>query len=491
MKQLSGTDSLFVSMETTEIHSHIGGLVILDPSASPDFGFEKVRTTLAERLPQAGPEWVSNLQESPLGLSRPYLVPDPHFHVSRHLHRIAVPAPGGMRELAEVAGFLHSQKIDRRLPLWEMWYIEGLEGGRVALYLKTHHALMDGMKGADLSVHLCDMEPSPAPRPEAAPVPAEDGPGALEQAAEGIGNLIALPGRVASYGLQMARRGVRLVPFLFERGTDAAPGIVPRLSFNGDLGPRRSMSCTSLPLDDIKAIKNAVGVKLNDVALEISGSAMKKYARRNDEEISGSLAVTCPISTRAKDDTTSMNKIANMMVDCATDIDDPFERLQKIHDNTTQAKELVSRVRETPINSIGEVLPPSLVNVGFRALGSLADLAGTIPSNATVSNVPGPPVQLYIAGAKVEFTFPMSVLATTQGLNFTMVSFLDRFDVGITVDPEMIPDAWLMAECVEEAFTELRDAVLGQPAPIEVEKRPADTARPRRPVTPERSIAAA
>lgn len=488
MKQLSGTDSLFVSMETDEIHSHIGGLVILDPSESPDFGFEKVCQNLAERLPQAGPEWVSRLQESPLGLSRPYLVEDPHFHISRHVQRLAVPAPGGMRELAELAGFLHSQKIDRRRPLWEMWYIEGLEDGKVAIYMKTHHALMDGMKGADLSVHLCDLEPNPAPRPASEPVRAEEGPSALEQAAEGLGNLLALPRKVATYGFQAARRGVNLVPFLYEHGTEAAPSIAPRLSFNGDLSPRRAMSCTSLPLADIKAIKDAAGVKLNDVALEISGMAMRKYAERNGEEVTGSLSVTCPVSTRAKGDKTSMNKVASMMVDCATDVDDPKERLEAIHENATHAKELVSRARETPIDSIGEVLPPSLVNLGFRALAGLADLSDTIPSNATVSNVPGPPVQLYIAGAKVEFTFPISVLATTQGLNFTMVSFMDRFDVGITVDPEMVPDAWLMAECVDEAFAELREAVLGGPA-AKIEKRP--TAKPQRYVIPEHSIAAA
>lgn len=490
MKQLSGTDSLFVSMETNEVHSHIGGLVILDPSSNPRFSLERLTRTLAERLPLAGPEFTAKLQESPLGLSRPYLVKDENFDVSRHVHRIAVPSPGGMRELADLAGYLHSQKLDRGRPLWEMWFIEGLEDDKVAIYMKTHHALMDGMKGNDLSAILCDLEPEPTSRAAIPAIqPSEEAPSTLHQAWEDISNVAALPRRIATYGFQALRRGFNMASYVYENGTDTVPSSAPRLSFNGELSPHRAIACTSLPLDDVKAVKNAACVKMNDVALEICGSAMRKYAERNGEEIDGSLSVTCPVSTRAEDDKTSANKVASMMVSCATDVADPFDRLQAIHTNAMRAKELVARARETPIESIGEVLPPTFVNLGFRALGGLTELSGSLPSNATVSNVPGPPVQLYIAGAPVERIFPISVLATTQGLNFTLVSFLDRFDIGLTVDPEMIPDAWVLAECVDEAWQELRDAVLGPAA--DAKPTPMRPNTPGRFVLPERSIAAA
>lgn len=496
MKQLSGTDSLFVSMETTEIHGHVGGLILLDPTDTPNFAFERVTSNLAERLPLAGQEFVSKLQESPLGLSRPYLVPDENFDLSRHVHRIGLPAPGGMRELADLAGFLHSQKLDRRHPLWEMWFIEGVENGKSAIYMKTHHALMDGMKGADLSVILCDLEPEPASAPT---VPAlaesEPAPTALEQAWEGVTNIAALPRRIATYGFQALRRGVNMAPYLLEKGLEAAPSIAPRLSFNGDLSPSRGFAFTSLPLADVKAIKSAAGVKLNDVALEVCGTAMRKYAERNGEDLDASLSVTCPVSTRSEGDAESSNKVASMMVDCATNLDDPAARLRAIHANASRAKEMTRIARETPIASIGEVLPPALVNLGFRAIAGLADLSGTLPSNATVSNVPGPPVQLYIAGARVERVFPISVLATTQGLNFTAVSFIDRFDIGVTVDPEMVPDAWMLAECIDDAFEELRIATLGAPEEPEVlepvEIAPKRPTSPGRLVIPERSIAAA
>ncbi len=499
MKQLSGTDSLFVSMETSEVHGHVGGLIILDPSEATGFSFERVERNLAERLPLAGPEFVSRLQEAPLGLSRPYLVDDGSFDLSRHLHRIAVPSPGGMRELADLAGYLHEQKLDRRRALWEMWFIEGVEGGKSAIYMKTHHALMDGVKGTDLSVILCDLEPEPTslPAPIATSGSTEPAPSEISHALEGLGNLVRLPGQVAAYGFQALRRAANMIPHVYENGTDGLPTTAPRLSFNGELGPHRRFACTSIALDDVKAIKDAAGVKLNDVAIEICGSAMRKYAERNGEEIEGSLAVSCPVSTRESGDTESANRIASMIVSCASDVEEPLHRLRAINGSAAAAKEVTARARQTPIASVGEVFPPSIVNLGFRALSGLAEYTGTLPANAVVSNVAGPPIPLYIAGARVHRVFPISVLAATQGLNFTAVSFVGRFDIGVTVDPELVPDAWQLAECIDDAFEELREAILGEqgepeaaevlsaPAPVR-EKRPAG-----RLVLPERSIAAA
>lgn len=492
MKQLSGTDSLFVSMETSEVHGHVGGLVVLDPGEAPGFGFDRVFQNLAHRLHLAGPEFTSRLVEAPLGMSRPYLVPDASFDLTRHVRRAAVPSPGGMRELAGLAGYLHEQKLDRRHPLWEMWFIEGLEDGRVAIYMKTHHALMDGMKGADLSVILCDLEPEPAENPTGLPArPAETaGPSPFTQALEGLVGLATLPTKVASYGLQAVRRGVNMIPYVFEHGTDGLPGTAPRLSFNGDIGPTRGLAYTSVPLEEVMAIKNELGVKLNDVVIAVCGSAMLRYAERRGEVLDGSLAVSCPVSTRAAGDKESANKIANMVVSCATDVDDPIERVKAVHESSTLSKEMTSRMRSTPIASVGEIFPPSVVNLGFRTLGGLAAWTGTLPVNAVVSNVPGPPVPLYIAGARVIGVYPISVLAPTQGLNFTAVSFIGRLDIGVTVDPELVPDAWQLAGCIDEAFEELRDATMGRTTEPEVEpelrKRPVG-----RVVTPERSIAAA
>jgi len=341
--------------------------------------------------------------------------------------------------------------------------------------MKTHHALMDGMKGADLSVILCDLEPDPvdAPRPLVPANPGDESPGELEQAIEGLANLALLPARATGYGLSALRRAANVVPYVLEHGSEGLPNVAPRLSFNGEVGPHRAVAFTSLPLDEVKAVKERLGVKLNDVVIALCGSAMRTYAERNGEAPGTSLTVSCPVSTRAPGDRESSNRVANMIVSCATDIDDPARRVLAIHHNACLAKEITGRLRASPIPSLGDVFPPVFVNLGFRALTTLAEIAGTVPANAVVSNVPGPPVPLYIAGARVDGVFPISVLAPTQGLNFTAASFIGRLDIGITVDPDLVPDPWQIADCVDQAFAELRR----ERSPIAEKVEPPDSPR--------------
>ena len=163
MKRLSGTDALFLSTETPAWHQHVGGITILDPSESERFGFEELKKTTLERLP-AVPKFTWKLKEVPLHLDRAVWVEDKDFDIDRHVRRIAVPSPGGRREVGELVGMLMSYQLDRRRPLWEMWYVEGLAGGQVAMIMKYHHCLMDGVSGAGLAEQLLDLEPDPAPQ---------------------------------------------------------------------------------------------------------------------------------------------------------------------------------------------------------------------------------------------------------------------------------------------------------------------------------------
>ena len=161
MERFSGQDAIFLSMERPTWHQHTGGLLIFDPSEAPDFGFETFKQLVAERLPLA-PRFVCRVKEVPLGLDLPLWVKDRNFDVSNHMHRVALPSPGGMRELAELAGDLMGHQLDRRMPLWEMWFIEGLEDGYVAVLAKTHHCLMDGASGQGLAEYLFDLEAKPS-----------------------------------------------------------------------------------------------------------------------------------------------------------------------------------------------------------------------------------------------------------------------------------------------------------------------------------------
>lgn len=462
-KKLSGTDSLFLAMETGNVHGHVGGLMILDTSEAPGVGFETVQKTIEERLHLAGPEFSSRVQEAPLGMTRPYLVTDPTFSIDRHVRRIAVPAPGGMREVADLCGLLFERKLDRNHPLWEAWYIEGLEDGRVGLFIKTHHALMDGSKGVDLSTILCDIEPNPsAPLFPARPMSAQwrnQAPSNVDQILEAVNDLVGLPGRVVEYGFQALRRAADTLPHLVENGTQGVPLPVPALPFNQKLGAERRFAFTSIPLQEAKAAKDKMGVKLNDLVVAICGDAMRRWADRSGRRLEGSLAVSCPVSTRDDADRETANKIANMTVSCATDIADPIERVREVHRRSNAAKEVTRRVRRTPIASLGDVFPPALVQLGVKLGGDLAQWSGTATTNAVVSNVAGPPMPLYLAGTRVCAVYPISLLAPTQGLNFTAVSFTGRLDIGLTADPETLPAPWEMIECVEESWSELRRAL--------------------------------
>ena len=172
MEQLPGSDAIFLAMDTDTVYAHVGALTVLDPSDAPRFSFARVRELTDERVRDI-PRFTQKLRQVPLDLDRPYLVEDPHFNIDNHLHRIAVPSPGTMRELGELAGHLYASHLDRRKPLWEAWFIEGLERGKVALLVKTHHCLIDGASGAGLGEMLFDVEPDPPPRVPARKAPSK------------------------------------------------------------------------------------------------------------------------------------------------------------------------------------------------------------------------------------------------------------------------------------------------------------------------------
>ncbi len=470
MQQLSGSDAIFLSMETATTHAHIGGVTVLEP-VSESFGYERFVREAAGRVAQA-PRFTAKLREVPLGLDRPYFVQDPDFDVTRHLRRVAVPSPGGLRELAALVADLYSPKLDRSRPLWEMWWIEGLAGGRVALFSKTHHCLIDGMSGVGLTELLCDLEPDPAPRDEGPQRPAaraERDPSDFELYLGGLWHSFGTPLRVARYVGQAARRGLAALPYARESALGAS---IPKVSFNGDIGTRRAVAWSTVSLSDIRAMKKHFDVKVNDVVLELCGSAVRRYLEAQGELPAESLVVSVPVSTRGAGDKDLGNQVGSMMVSWATDIDDPVERLRTIHENTLQAKEMSEAMRARDIQAMGDTVAPAVLNLAYRMISSTA-ASMPIGANAVVSNVPGPPVPLYMAGGRLEATYPMSLILPGMGLNITVVSYVDRVDFGVTVDPELVPDPWFLADGIPLALEELKEAAgIDHSVPL----RPAETA---------------
>ncbi|MGI9603221.1 MAG: WS/DGAT/MGAT family O-acyltransferase [Acidimicrobiales bacterium] len=468
MKRLSGSDALFLTLETPSWHQHIAGLTILDPSDAPDFSYETAVEALAERL-LLTPKFRWKLKQVPLDLDRPVWVEDTDFDISRHLHRVAVPAPGGRRETADLLGQIMTYQLNRDIPLWEYWYIEGLSGGRVAFVLKFHHALLDGVAGASLAAVMMDLEPdAPTPEPPGGTEGAGSEPTSWELLARSVLPNARTPFRMMRYGTALAQRGVALVQHQLGTDTPAAYTGIPRTRWNERIGPRRTCAFASVSLDDIKKLKVHHDVKVNDVVMALCAGAMRLYLESHDELPEASLVAGVPVSTRAADDDSLDNQIANMNVSLATDIADPVERLLQINRNSQGAKEMTSAVRARKIQSIGETAPPLMLNLAIRTLhGTGALTAVPTMMNTIISNVPGPPFPIYFAGARATGMFPGSVIMEAMGLNITVLSYIDRLDVGLAADPELVPDLWEMADLIPAALAELLTASdLGDPTPV-------------------------
>ncbi len=470
MKRLSGTDSLFLSMEMPAWHQHVGALTVLDTSDAPGFGYLAVRDSIATRLPLA-PKFTWKLHQVPLGLDRPVWVDDDDFDIDRHLHHVALPAPGDMEQLALLTGRILSRQLDRRYPLWEAWFVEGLPNDRAAIVMKYHHCLLDGVAGSSMASVLLDFErdaPPPTIPPDDELERAGPPPNDAQLVARGAWSLATAPLRAVGYAARTAKRGVTMVS-MARSGHGLLPIQVPTTSFNGSIGTRRRLAFASLAMDDVKAIKGTFGVKVNDVVLAVVSGALRRYLEARGELPDRSLVTGVPLSTRAEGDQSADNQIAIMVVSLATDVDDPAERLMTIHASAQGAKEMTEAVRATEIPSMGEVAPPVVLSAAATTLARTGAVSHSpTVMNTLVSNVPGPPFPLYIAGARVTGVYSTSVIMETMGMNITLFSYMDRVDLGLHVDPDLVPDPWLIAEQMPVALAELMEAAgLGAPTPVE------------------------
>ena len=467
MKRLSGTDALFLSTETPAWHQHVGGLTILDPTESDRFSFQELRDVTLDRLERV-PKFRWKLKEVPFHLDRAVWVEDKDFDIDRHVRRIAVPPPGGRRELGDLVGMLMSYQLDRRRPLWEIWYVDGVVGGQVAMIMKYHHCLMDGMSGMGLAEQMLDLEPNPPEGTVLVPVtpdPPPREPSDLELVARALIPTIQTPRKALQYAVRSARRGVTV---LQQRNQNPMALGVAGPCFNGSVGPRRASSFNSVSLEDVRALKEKLGVKVNDIVLALVSGTLRAHMIRHDELPEGSLAAQVPVSTRVADDTDQTNRVATMAATLATDIEDPLERVRAIHASTQSAKELTEAVRARKIQSVGEVAPPLLIGLASRAAWA-SNISSRLPvvANVVVSNVPGPPIPLYCCGARVTGIYAASVLLFFAGLNVTLMSYVDRIDFGFTSDPDLLDDPWEVSDGIQDALVELMEAAgLGKPTPV-------------------------
>lgn len=439
VKQLSRESIMFIAGETDTLYQHVGLLMILDVAECPDFNFSRFYDHCAERI-AAIPQFQRKLHTVPMGLDRPYWVEDEHFSFDHHIKRIALPAPGDRATLCEVAANLYSTHLDRTKPLWEVWLIEGLEGGKYAYLQKSHHCMMDGEGAFKVLEFICDFEAEPSGQKAISESLADaqggEAPSYPEQSTRALQHLAQLPRDAARGTLDFFRPKI-LEQLSWPRKQPEEQHPVPSASFNGEVSSERGLTLASLPMDELKAIKNTFGVSLNDVVLALVSGAMRRYLIDQEALPEESLRTNIPVSLRTAGDDQMSNQVTNTTVTLATNLDDPLERLREINRESELAKNK-AHAGGKGVVELFQIMPPILVSTVMGSMPS-EQAAQMLGANLVVSNVRGSPIPMYIAGATIEGMYPISILIAGLGLNITCVSYCNKMEFGIAVDPELAP----------------------------------------------------
>ena len=462
MQRLTGLDASFLYLETPSSHMHVASVIVLDPStAEGPITLDQVKEVYGSRLHLAAP-FRRRLAEVPFGLHHPLWIEDPDFDIDYHIRSTAIPKPGGEAELSTLIARLVAQPLDRSRPLWEVWVIEGLEGGRVACLTKVHHAAIDGASGNELTVALLDLSPEIAEH-----VPDE------EWEPDHVPNPVELLGYAASslarQPVRVVRSGVRSAGALWtvrqrNRGSPRlappSPFSAPRTPFNVSITPRRSYAFRSLSLPAVKAIRQHTGATVNDVVLSLCGGALRRYLDELGELPDHPLVAMVPVSVRSESEKDALgNRVTSVFASLATDIADPLERLQEIHDGMVDVKQQQQAIGADTLTDWAEFAAPAVAGTAARLYSRMRVAGRHRPLfNVTISNVPGPPFPLYSIGARVESIFPVGPIMEGGGLNMTVMSYLDSLDFGLLACPDVLPDVWHLADGLSESLEELMAA---------------------------------
>ncbi len=446
------TDSMFLFVESREHPIHVGGLSLFEPpeGAGPDF----VRNFYEALV--ANDEFQPTFRKHPAtiggGIARVAWAYDDDLDVDYHVRRSALPSPGRVRDLLELASRLHTSLLDRHRPLWELHVVEGLSDGRFAMYAKMHHALIDGVSAAKLMQRTMSADSSDTevramwnlPRP---PRPKSNGGGSSL-----VGSLVKMAGSVAGLApstLKLARAA------LFEQQL-TLPFAAPHTMFNVKVGGARRCAAQSWSLERIRAVKEAAGVTVNDAVLAMCAGALRYYLIEQDALPDAPLIAMVPVSLRSKEQADSGgNMVGSVLCNLGTNVEDPAQRIEIISASMRANKKVLADLPRL------QVLALSGLNMAPLTLAGVPGFLSTVPPpfNIVISNVPGGAQPLYYGGARLDGSYPLSNIPDGQAPNITLVNNADRLDFGLVGCRRSVPSLQRLLGHLETSLKDLEQAV--------------------------------
>lgn len=453
--RLSGLDTSFLELERGPAHMHVASTLVFD-GPTPDY--EEFTRHVDSRL-HLVPRFRQRLRFVPL--ARPRWVDDPHFNLEYHVRHTALPPPGSEEQLRTLAARVFSQRLDRSKPLWEMWLVDGVEGGRFAVVGKSHHCLVDGVSGIDLTTVLFDSEREPGQAPPPEPwLPAPE-PSDAQLIAEALVERVTSPVAAARDLGVLAAAPRRLLGSVIDgleaAGTFARAGVAADPSpFNVDIGPYRRFAWVRVELDELKRVKDEVGGTVNDVVLAAVAGALGRYLRATGHSTRDlELRAMVPISVRAADERGALgNRVSSFMAPLPVWCEDPIERLRLVSETMGHLKDSKQAVGATLLTQLTDFAPPTITGQAARLQSRQRFF------NLVITNVPGPQYPLYLIGRELEAVFPMVPLANRQAVCFGIMSYNGQVNFGLIGDFGAMSDLDVLAGDLEVALAELVEAAI-------------------------------
>ncbi|MDZ4827540.1 MAG: wax ester/triacylglycerol synthase family O-acyltransferase [Actinomycetota bacterium] len=451
--RLSSLDASFLHMERLEYPMHVGALSVLEGAPFFDergrFRIREVRDLVLARLPLM-PRFRKRLMPVPYEQGRPIWVDDDRFDITYHVRHTALPRPGTWEQLVALTQRVQEPLLDRERPLWELWFVEGLEDDQIGLIQKTHHALIDGVSGVDVATILMDALPDYEPPGTIEEWEVESAPSPSQLLVDTWRERLTEPAemvRSVRAALRIPRQMVRSMSTMVTRET-----IAPQTTINGVTGRHRQLSVVRVPLADVKDVRRGLGGTVNDVVLAGVAGGLNRLFTHRDAPIEGvRLRVMIPVSVRSDDQRGSLgNKVSAMFVSLPLGTMKPAERLAAIHEQTKTLKEKQQAVSADFLIGMTDFVAPTLMSLAARVVHRQRFL------NLIVTNVPGPQFPLYLMGARMLQAYPIVPLTRNLTVVVGILSYDGMMHFGVWADRDAFDDLEVFATGIEDSFAEMR-----------------------------------